>query len=174
MKNSSDKGHVNTRHVMHPSYLAQPMQGLHKNRQKLHGIKTAYDNLALLGQLLCTGTDTTGMRPNFNERPGVLPSQLTREFRKKAIPGIGSNARVAIDLLLCNPFERAADNGFLATDRDIRSFAEAVEQDPDLAADKDRVSAVHARFTENVRKYSVYELAAHPKYRIFTTRMSTQ
>lgn len=137
-------------------YLAQFMRGLHENQRKLHEIKSAYDNLALLGQLLCAGTDITGMRTDFNELAGVLLNQLTQELRKKAVLSLGSNARVAIDILIRNLFERTADIGFLATDSDIRSFAEAVERDPAVAGDTDRVGALHTRFSEYVRKYSVY------------------
>lgn len=138
------------------AYLAQFMRGLHDNQRKLHEIKSAYDNLALLGQLLCAGTDITGMRTDFNELAGVLLNQLTQELRKKAVLSLGSNARVAIDILIRNLFERTADIGFLATDSDIRSFAEAAAHDPAVAGDSDRVQALHTRFSEYVRKYSVY------------------
>lgn len=138
------------------TYLAQFMRGLYENQRKLHEIKSAYDNLALLGQLLCAGTDITGMRTDFNELAGVLINQLTQELRKKAVLSLGSSARVAIDILIRNLFERTADIGFLATDSDIRSFAEAVAHDPAVAEDRNRVGVLHTRFSEYVRKYSVY------------------
>lgn len=137
-------------------YLAQFMRGLHENQRKLNEIKSAYDNLALLGQLLCAGTDITGMRTDFNELASVLITQLTQELRKKAILGLKSNAKVAIDILVRNLFERTADIGFLAMDSDIRSFAEAAEHDGDAAVDPKKADAIHARFSEYVRKYSVY------------------
>lgn len=142
--------------AMDLAYLAQFMRGLHENQRKLHEIKSAYDNLALLGQLLCAGTDISGMRTDFNELAGVLLDQLTQELRKKAVLSLGSRARVAIDILIRNLFERTADIGFLATDTDIRSFAEAVAHDPAVAGDSHRVGVLNTRFSEYIRKYSVY------------------
>lgn len=142
--------------AMDLSYLAQFMRDLHENQRKLNEIKSAYDNLALLGQLLSAGTDISGMRTDFNELAGVLINQLTRELRKKAVSSLGSNARVVIDILIRNLFERTADIGFLATDSDIRSFAQAVERDPAVAGDMEKIKVLRARFSEYVRKYSVY------------------
>ena len=45
--------------------LARYMSGLHADQQRLTEIQGAYDNLALLGQLLCAGTDITGPYCNF-------------------------------------------------------------------------------------------------------------
>ena len=45
-------------------------------------------------------------------------------MRKKAVLSLRSDARVTIDILIRNLFERTADIGFLATDSEIRRFAE--------------------------------------------------
>lgn len=112
------------------TYLADFMSGLQADRKRLETIQTAYDNLTLLGQLLCAGTDIAGMREDFNRLAGVLVEQLAREHHKKATLSLGSGARVAIDVLTRNLFERTADIGFLAMDGDIGAFAEAGGRDP--------------------------------------------
>jgi chemotaxis signal transduction protein len=137
-------------------YLTRFMSGLHEDQSKLREIQSVYDNLTLLGQLLCAGTDITGMRKDFNDLAALLLDQLAHELRKKAVLSLGSNARVAIDILIRNLFERTADIGFLATDSDICAFAEAVEAHPATARDAEQLAAMHARFSEYVRKYSVY------------------
>ncbi len=137
-------------------YLSKFMSGLHWDQEKLREIQSVYDNLTLLGQLLCAGTDITGMRTDFNNLAGVLLDQLARELRKKAVLSLRSNSRIAIDILIRNLFERTADIGFLATDADIRDFAEAYEKDPSCARDSARIAALKARFKEYVKKYSVY------------------
>lgn len=138
------------------NYLAAFMQGLHEDRKRLTEIQGAYDNLTLLGQLLCAGTDITGMREDFNQLAGVLLEQLAREHYKKAVMNLGSGARTAIDILTRNLFERTADIGFLATDDAIREFAEAVEADPAARNDPAWQARLHARFYEYIQKYSVY------------------
>lgn len=58
--------------AMDLNYLAQFMRSLHENQWKLNEIKSAYANLALLGQLLCAGTDISRMRANSKEPAAVL------------------------------------------------------------------------------------------------------
>lgn len=136
-------------------YLSKFMSSLHWDQEKLREIQSVYDNLTLLGQLLCAGTDITGMRTDFNNLAGILLEQLAGELRRKAILSLRSNARVAIDILIRNLFERTADIGFLATDTDIRDYAQSYEIAPDTV-DVMRLDALKARFGEYVRKYSVY------------------
>lgn len=138
------------------AYLTRFMSGLHEDQRKLREIQSVYDNLTLLGQLLCAGTDITGMRSDFNDLAAELLDQLARELRKKAVRSLGSDARVAIDILVRNLFERTADIGFLATDEDVCAFAEDVERDAHVARDRARIAALVERFDEYVKKYSVY------------------
>ena len=139
------------------SYLSGFMHGLREDEARLSEIQTVYDNLTLLGQLLCAGTDITPMRTDFKDLADVLLTQLAQELRKKAVLGLHSNARVAIDILIRNLFERTADIGFLATDSSIRAYAQraaaAGDETPD---DAEQRSALHERFGEYLRKYSVY------------------
>ncbi|MBI2277128.1 MAG: chemotaxis protein CheW [Dechloromonas sp.] len=136
------------------NYLSGFMLGLREDQGRLREIQSVYDNLTLLGQLLCAGTDITQMRADFKELADVLMTQLAQELRKKAVLGLRSDARVAIDILVRNLFERTADIGFLATDSEIRAFAEIAGSDPAAAAEQR--PALRARFDEYVRKYSVY------------------
>lgn len=138
------------------NYLSEFMHGLRQDKKRLSDIQGAYDNLTLLGQLLCAGTDITGMREDFNQLADVLLEQLAQEHHRKAVLHLGSSAQVAIDILTRNLFERTADIGFLATDREIRAFAEAVAGQPMLADDPEWHGRLHQRFDEYVRKYSVY------------------
>lgn len=144
------------RSVADLAYLTRFMSGLHEDQRKLREIQSVYDNLTLLGQLLCAGTDITGMRSDFNDLAAELLDQLARELRKKAVRSLGSDARVAIDILVRNLFERTADIGFLATDEDVCAFAEDVGRDAHVARDRSRVAALVERFDEYVKKYSVY------------------
>lgn len=135
------------------AYLTEFMRGLRADQGRLKEIQTVYDNLTLLGQLLCAGTDITQMRTDFRELADVLLTQLARELRKKAVLRLRSDARVAIDILIRNLFERTADIGFLAMDEEIRRFAEAAQAGEGCA---ESPAAIRARFDEYVRKYSVY------------------
>jgi chemotaxis signal transduction protein len=138
------------------AYLARFMSGLHEDKDRLRDIQSVYDNLTLLGQLLCSGTDITAMRNDYGTLATVLLDQLAQELRKKAVLGLGSNARVAIDVLIRNLFERTADIGFLATDSEIRNFAQASAGEPAGVDAGGRRSALISRFAEYVGKYSVY------------------
>ena len=137
-------------------YLSDFMQGLQLDRKRLTEIQSGYDNLTLLGQLLCAGTDITGMREDFGNLAKTLLEQLAREHYRKAQLSLGSNARVAIDVLTRNLYERTADIGFLATDAQIRAFAESVAEQPLQPVDPARCQALQERFAEYVEKYSVY------------------
>lgn len=137
-------------------YMKRFMSGLHADQGRLREIQAVYDNLTLLGQLLCAGTDITAMRNDFNTLADELLTQLACELRKKAVLNLASSAQVSIDMLVRNLYERTADIGFLATDTEIRRFAEAVEKDSSLVDDPAHVLAIQARFGEYVRKYSVY------------------
>lgn len=137
-------------------YLARFMGALFPDQKRLNEIQAVYDNLTLLGQLLGAGTDITSMRRDFHELASTLLDQLAHEHYKKATLNLGSCARVAIDVLTRNLFERTADIGFLATDSEIRSFAEAVEADPEARRDAALNARLQSHFVEYAAKYSVY------------------
>lgn len=137
-------------------YLARFMGALLPDQKRLGEIQAVYDNLTLLGQLLGAGTDITSMRRDFHELASVLLDQLAQEHYKKATLNLSSCARVAIDILVRNLFERTADIGFLATDNEVCAFAERVESAPETARDPEWQARLKEHFAEYVAKYSVY------------------
>lgn len=139
------------------AYLSKFMSALEGDRDKLDVIRSEYDNLGLLGQLLSAGseiTDIGAMRADFHELASELLGQLALELENKAMSSLRSNARVAIDILIRNLFERTADIGFLATDAEIRSYAQSHALG--AVADECARRALRERFAEYQRKYSVY------------------
>lgn len=136
--------------------LSRHMGGLLPDQKHLAEIQAAYDNLTLLGQLLGAGTDITRMREDFSNLASLLLDQLAREHYKKAAQNLDSCARVAIDVLVRNLFERTADIGFLAMDSEICAFAEAIEANAGARQDPQWQTNLTSRFTEYVQKYSVY------------------
>ena len=142
------------------AYLGRFMSALDGDREKLKTIQSEYDNLSLLGQLLSDGADVTdigAMRADFNALASSLLDQLATELEAKAESSLRSKARVAIDILIRNLFERTADIGFLATDAELRAHAQAHALDPlAAAADHAARAALLRRFEEYQRKYSVY------------------
>ncbi|PPD32246.1 MAG: chemotaxis protein CheW [Methylomonas sp.] len=147
-KKSSDKADI--------AYLSRFMGAISPDQSRLNEIQAVYDNLTLLGQLLGAGTDITSMRQDFQELAAVLLEQLAKEHYKKATLNLGSCARVAIDILTRNLYERTADIGFLATDIEVCEFAEAVESNPEIKSDPDWLVRLSNHFSEYVAKYSVY------------------
>lgn len=138
-------------------YLSLFMSGLRVDQERLREIQVKYDHLTLLGQMLSAGTDITSMREDFRALANNLLGQLATQLHNKAILNLKSNARIAIDVLTRNLFERTADIGFLATDGDIRAYAQAYAESPSaLESDDPRRRALKERFREYVLKYSVY------------------
>jgi chemotaxis signal transduction protein len=138
------------------SNLTHFMSALQPDQKSLTEIQAVYDNLTLLGQLLGAGTDISNMRTEFNNLASVLLDQLAQEHFKKSTMNLGSCARVTIDVLTRNLFERTADIGFLATDSEICAFAEAANENPEVKQDPQWKYRLHSHFTEYVKKYSVY------------------
>lgn len=139
------------------NYLSNFMVGLRQDQDRLRDIQVKYDHLTLLGQMLSAGTNITSMREDFNVLAETLLGQLASELYNKTVLNLKSTARIAIDILIRNLFERTADIGFLATDSDICAYAQACETNRAAVHvdDPQRVS-LKARFMEYVRKYSVY------------------
>lgn len=131
--------------------LMRYMNGLVDDQKSLLEIQAAYDNLTLLGQLLCAGTDITSMREDFKKLADDLLNQLAIQFLRKASLDLQFNARISIDILVRNLFERTADIGFLAMDDVIRHYCE-----DRYAGDLSGRDMLENRFREYVNKYSVY------------------
>ncbi|MFN4327779.1 MAG: chemotaxis protein CheW [Limnobacter sp.] len=138
------------------SYYARFMGALFNDQKKLGEIQAVYDSLTLMGQLLGAGTDITKMRLDFQSLAGVLLDQLAQEHYKKASLTLTSNARIAVDVLTRNLFERTADIGFLATDRQVCAFAEMLQAGEQEGQDSNKLAELVQHFREYVSKYSVY------------------
>lgn len=133
---------------------------VHEYRETLQDLQGMWDNLTLLGQLSGSGTDMSATRAAFATLTSDLLNHLGIEIRNKAVQALKSKAQVAVDIMVRNLFERTADIGFLALDEDLRDYARCMGgllargEDPALCAD--HRARLEARFSEYVRKYSVY------------------
>ena len=131
------------------------MDQVDEYREALVNLQAVWDNLALLSEMSGTGIEINGTRAGFEALSSQLLGSLAAELKHKTAIDIGFRAQVAIDILVRNLFERTADIGFLAMDRDLCSFAEGAMQsgEEDIAATR---GGVLMRMNEYVRKYSVY------------------
>lgn len=127
------------------------MDQVEEYRESLQALQAVWDTLALLGHLSGTRIEIGQVRSAFSALTTRLLNSLGSELWRKAVLDLQAKAQVAIDILVRNLFERTADIGFLATDSDLRAFAEASAD----ARDETRAALVE-RFREYQRKYSVY------------------
>lgn len=132
--------------------LIRHMDEVEDHREALQGLQGAWDSLAMLGELSGMGVQIGDVRAAFGELTGRLLNHLGEQARRKTGLALQATAQVAIDILVRNLFERTADIGFLATDCDLRQFAEASAEQRDSGR-----AAVQRRLREYQRKYSVYQ-----------------
>jgi chemotaxis signal transduction protein len=132
--------------------LLRHMDSVQATRESLHALQGAWDMLAMLGQMSGTGVEIGAVRAAFGELSAKLQDQLGLAARRKAALAQRAKAQTAIDILVRNLFERTADIGFLATDDDLRQFAEATPAERDSLR-----AALRTRLREYQRKYSVYD-----------------
>ncbi|RZL35673.1 MAG: chemotaxis protein CheW, partial [Rubrivivax sp.] len=125
-----------------------------EHREALLRLQGVWDSLALLGQMSGTATDIAHTRTAFQELTATLLDSLARRLRSHALQRMEGKARVAIDILVRNLFERTADVGFLAVDGPLCAHATLDPADPDHAASR---AALQARFAAYTAKYSVYD-----------------
>lgn len=130
---------------VHP--LLPHMPQVEEYREMLQSLQAVWDNLNLLGQLSGTTAEMGSTREAFAGLTGDLLNNLAERTLAKRVQEMGAKSQVVIDILVRNLFERTADIGFLATDDDIRRFAQSPGDPGEL----------QHRFREYVRKYSVYE-----------------
>ena len=127
------------------------MDQVEEYRESLQALQAVWDTLALLGHLSGTHIAIGDVRSAFSGLTTRLLNSLGSELRRKAVLDLQAKAQVAIDIMVRNLFERTADIGFLATDSDLRAFADATSQQR-----AEQHPALLARFREYQRKYSVY------------------
>ena len=87
-------------------------------------------------------------RAGFDQLEHELVSSLVHEKCANVLMEIGTKAHYVIDIVVRNLYERTADVGFLATDRDLCEFVAGQQSDP---------SAIHARLLAYRSKYTVYD-----------------
>lgn len=130
------------------------MASVDEHREALLRLQGVWDSLALLGQMSGTATDIAQTRTAFHDLTATLLDSLARGLRKRALARMDGKARVAIDILVRNLFERTADVGFLACDGPLCAHAALSAADPGHA---DSRAALQARFAAYTAKYSVYD-----------------
>ena len=124
-----------------------------EHREALLRLQGVWDSLALLGQMSGTATDIAQTRTAFQDLTTTLLDSLARRLHAHALARMNGRARVAIDILVRNLFERTADVGFLASDGPLCAHAGLDPADPGHAASR---AALQSRFAAYTAKYSVY------------------
>ena len=125
-----------------------------EHREALLRLQGVWDSLSLLGQMSGAATDIAETRSAFQSLTGTLLDSLARRLLTNATERMNGKARVAIDILVRNLFERTADVGFLASDGPLCAHAALPPDAPEQAASR---QALQARFRDYVAKYSVYD-----------------
>lgn len=87
-------------------------------------------------------------RAGFNRLEQELVTSLVREKVGNVLAEIGTKAQYVIDIVVRNLYERTADVGFLATDRELCAF---------VAGLHDNQEAIRARLRAYRSKYTVYD-----------------
>ena len=87
-------------------------------------------------------------RAGFNRLEQELVTSLVREKVATVLAKIGAKAQYVIDIVVRNLYERTADVGFLATDRELCEF---------VAGATDNVEAIRYRLRAYRNKYTVYD-----------------
>ncbi|WP_341890381.1 chemotaxis protein CheW [Variovorax sp. YR752] len=132
--------------------LVRHMPAVDATRESLQSLQGVWDSLSLLGELSGTGVEIGSIRAAFAALTSRLVNQLGRQEHHKAALEQLAKAQVTIDILVRNLFERTADIGFLATDEDLRRYAQA-----DAAGRETLAPALRERLREYQLKYSVYD-----------------
>ncbi len=130
------------------------MAAVDEHREALLRLQTAWDSLALLGQMSGTAADIAQTRAAFQDLTATLLDSLARRMRSHALARMAGKARVGIDILVRNLFERTADVGFLAIDGPLCAHAALIPGEPAQAESR---AALQARFVAYTAKYSVYD-----------------
>ncbi|HEY0844647.1 MAG TPA: chemotaxis protein CheW [Noviherbaspirillum sp.] len=87
-------------------------------------------------------------RAGFNRLEQELVTSLVREKVANVLDEIGTKAQYVIDIVVRNLYERTADVGFLATDRELCAFVAGMHDDAD---------AIRLRLRAYRSKYTVYD-----------------
>lgn len=141
----------------HSDTLIQAMPVVQNYERRLASLNDWWGKIALIGKINSYNIASTILddmqrtKDKFGELQKKLTHNLLLENLQKLALDNSSKAKVAIDILIRNLFERTADVGFLATDDDIRSFLS------DSAPEEIDREFITRRLQEYVKKYSVYD-----------------
>jgi chemotaxis signal transduction protein len=130
------------------------MRDVIRCEQSLHALNLMWRMIESSAKMNCPVEAQTilptmaATRAGFNRLERELVSSLVSEKVSNALDAIGTKAQYVIDIVVRNLFERTADVGFLATDRELCAFVAGLHNAPD---------AIRLRLRAYRRKYTVYD-----------------
>jgi chemotaxis signal transduction protein len=130
------------------------MRDVTKCEQSLQELNLMWRVIEASAKMNCPGEAKTilptmaATRTGFSRLERELVISLVQEKVRNVLTEIGTKAQYVIDIVVRNLFERTADVGFLATDRELCNF---------VAGITDNVDAIRYRLREYRNKYTVYD-----------------
>jgi chemotaxis signal transduction protein len=130
------------------------MRDVTKCEQSLQELNLMWRVIEASAKMNCPGEAKTilptmaATRTGFSRLERELVVSLVQEKVRNVLTEIGTKAQYVIDIVVRNLFERTADVGFLATDRELCNF---------VAGMTDNVDAIRYRLREYRNKYTVYD-----------------
>jgi len=130
------------------------MRDVIRCEQSLHELNLMWRMIEASAKMNCPAEASTilptmaATRAGFNRLEQELVSSLVREKVATVLAKIGAKAQYVIDIVVRNLYERTADVGFLATDRELCAF---------VAGDAGSVDAIRSRLRAYRNKYTVYD-----------------
>lgn len=130
------------------------MRDVIRCEQSLHELNLMWRMIEASAKMNCPNDASTilptmaATRAGFNRLEQELVTSLVREKVATVLAKIGAKAQYVIDIVVRNLYERTADVGFLATDRELCEF---------VAGDTDNVDAIRYRLRAYRNKYTVYD-----------------
>jgi len=137
--------------------LLVSMPDVSSYKTRLSSLNSWWEKVTLIGKINSYNiantilSDMVTTQNKFNELQGKLIDNLLVEHLQKTVIENTAISQVTIDILIRNLFERTADVGFLATDKDTRKFLLSPDSQDQL------LPRLEQRLTEYVKKYSVYD-----------------
>jgi len=130
------------------------MRDVTKCEQSLQELNLMWRVIEASAKMNCPGEAKTilptmaATRTGFSRLERELVISLVQEKVRNVLTEIGTKAQYVIDIVVRNLFERTADVGFLATDRELCNFVSGIT---------DNVDQVRYRLLEYRNKYTVYD-----------------
>lgn len=134
------------------------MRDVVRCEQSLHELNLMWRMIEASARMNCPAEAKTilptmaATRAGFNRLEQELVASLVREKVGNVLDEIGTKAQYVIDIVVRNLYERTADVGFLATDRELCAFAAGIAEDAEQAA-----ARIRLRLRAYRSKYTVYD-----------------